>query len=608
MTDRTERDLTAALEAWATATDPGTDPVTPDDVRSRPRHGGEARPARHRRWVVAAVALVVLGLAAAMAAIVTGPDDGQVTTGPADEDGGPGTRTQVVIEAPDIDPSWWNVAYRVVLRDPDGRDDVLAGPLVPGTSLVVDRPLAPGRWTLLVQRFDCTTGASGAESCGAPGLDGTPTAAVERVQCALPLDVGATESRVLVGYGTTADGGLACGFPTDRGVELTVPPAWTLRDELPWSCGAASFDVNGMARSSDPQAALATLRCIEDAVATGTPVEVPVAEPQPGDGLTRSWWRVLPEPVDGHRIEAIRDQGLEGTAGWARVRCDGIDIEHGNIDTTTPDGGITGYDHGGARLTGCGAEEPLPLDVPLLDPPPPPPSTTTTTRPGSRPVDVVLDGTDLPFGAEPARWRWTLHLGDEDTSVATGTVLGADADADRPVAMIADDLAVPSGTDWVGVRIDGPGDRGGVGNLCLAGPPPPDQPDARVLVVRLAASDCTAEWVDAVPSLTVPPGWSLRTPPDAECVVPDGGTAEDAGHCLARAQADDRTAEWWTTDDEGRPLVWRVNGLRDVDLVHPGVDGADWTVEQCLGVALLDLVPGPEVDGCAPPEAMPLTP
>lgn len=605
--DRADRDLDAELEAWAAATDPTADPITSDEARD-PARAAVVAPPGGRRWLTAAAVLVLVAIAAAVAVALVRDDPGadEVATSGTDpvEDG---ARTQVVVDAPDIDPSWWTVAHRVVLRDPNGRDDVLARPLVPGTSLVVDQVLAPGRWHLLIQRFDCTDVAT---SCGAPSLDGTPAAAVEPTQCAVPLDVGTTGSRIVVGYGTGADGGLACGRPTDRGVDLTVPPAWTLRPELPWSCGAASHDINGMLSSSDPQAARATLGCFEDALDAGTPVEIPVAELQAGDGITRSWWRVLPEPVDGHRIEAIRDQGLEGTAGWARVRCDDIVVEHSNVDTTTPDGGIVGYDHVGARLTGCDAEEPLPLDVPLLDPPPPSTTTTTTTLPGGVVVDVVIDSTLVPRGPEPITWSWSLYLGDDETlgaegptaaAAATGAVLGDHGGP--PVALVADDLPVPADAEWVGVEVDGPEE---LAQFCIAGLPPADGPDGSVLVVRIAPRDCTPDWTDTLPALTVPPTWSLRTPPEVTCVVPDGGTAEDAGRCLGEAQGGDRTAEWWTTDGEGRPLVWRVEGIRDIDLVHPGVDGGAWTIEQCSGVALLDLVPGPEADGCTPPEEMPL--
>lgn len=603
--------LTRDLESWAMATDPAIDPITAVEVQATDQRVLPSAPPRRRWLAAAAVWLSLAGLAAATIAVVTssGTEDQQVATG---DDASGGARTQVVIEAPDLDPAGRDVAHRIVLRDPTGRD-VLARPLEPGTSLVVDQVLTSGRWHLLIQRFDCT---SEAEDCGATGLDGLPEASPSPAQCALPFDVDTTEERVVVGF-TSAPGTIeACGFPTDPQPVLTVAPAWSLRSELPWSCGAATRDINGQAGGADPQGALATLDCFTEAIEDGTPVEIPVAEPQSGDGLTRSWWRVLPEPVDGHRVEALRNHGPDGAPTWAVIRCDGVTVETSDVDSTTPEGGITGYQHVGARLTGCGEEVTLPLELPALDLATMATTTTPTTTPGSRSVDVVLD-LEPSAEVEPAVEWWVLTEraeGAEAEVVATDEV---DAGGPRQVALVAEGLVVSPGHHLQFTRarmkcnatcpelpLDA-SDLDGLLTTCSVDVPT----DGDVVVVTTTAGqECDADPVADVPVLTVPPEWSLRAAPAVRCRIPEGGTAEDAGECLLAAQSDGRTAEWWTTDEDGAPLIWRVNAARDVDLVHPGVGGETWTREPCLGAALLDLVPGPEADGCAPEEAMSLEP
>jgi hypothetical protein len=129
-----------------------------------------------------------------------------------------------------------------------------------------------------------------------------------------------------------------------------------------------------------------------------------------------------------------------------------------------------------------------------------------------------------------------------------------------------------------------------------------------VVVLRVRGDTCTHEIVAAVPALTVPPEWTLRAPTDVRCTIPEGGSAEDAGRCLLDAAHAGLAAEWWTTDEDGRVLVWRVVGPRQLDLVRPAAGGAPWTVVHCSGAALVDVVPGPEADGCGPEGPMALDP
>jgi len=250
----TDDDLTRDLVAWAAATDPAADPITVSDVADADGGVGPvAAPRTHRprrRLAAAAAVLVIVGLGAAVA--VTRDDDGSADVTTDDGSGATGPRTQIVVAAPDLDTSWWQTAHRVVLRGPcvdaveictDGGDATVARPLEPGTSLVADQVLDPGTYLLRVERYDCTDD----DGCGAPSLDGRPAADVEPVWCDVPLDVGTGASRILVDVGPGDGGPPTCAAaPTDDAPELTVAPDWSLRPELPWSCGAATNDVNGI--------------------------------------------------------------------------------------------------------------------------------------------------------------------------------------------------------------------------------------------------------------------------------------------------------------------------------------------------------------------------
>ncbi len=612
-------DLTRGLEGWAAATDPDEDPITVAeatavDAVAVPAPGG-------RRWLaVAAAVLVLLGVAAAVVAVRSG-DDPAVTT---DEGEGSGPRTQIVVDAPDLSTSWWIVPSRLVLWGPcPGAvedcavgDPALARPLAAGTSLVVDEPLAPGRWLLRLETRDCGS------MCGAPRPDGTSERDELGAQthCDLAVDVAAGSNRIVVENGGA--GGLAtegtCGLVAgDRPIELTVPPAWSTRPELPWSCGAATFFVDSRLSGDDPEGAAATLDCFRRAVADGTPVEIPVAEARSEDEVTRSWWRVLPEPEDGHPIEVIRDHGLDGVTGWARLLCDDIDAE------TSEAGGGTFTTYVGADLVGCTEEEAMDLDLPPLDPPPldvtvPPPG---TTPPEAGTIDVVLDADDLPMFIEGGTRRWSILVDGQEVAAGPLTETGSSNldDVGRPdLLQVGDDVPAPDGAA-VTVRVDDydcfvtthcrADGAGPVPGATAYSGCPADAPAERggsVLVVTLRAETCTAAWAEAPPALTVPPDWSLRP-------TGDGCGAVDLGdrwaQCLVDALQAGETAEYTRSYDGLRVTYAVVDGAVRVYRHTGGTDPASvtWTVQDCTGA---EPDPALEIEplGCGPEEDLDLAP
>lgn len=626
----TDDELTRGLRAWADATDPATDPIKPDDVTTASASRGVpsgARPTEpaafgSRRWLAAAAAvLVVLAVGAAVVLAVGSDDEPDVLTrsGPRT-----GTRTQVVVDGEDLDALWWQTAHRVVLHGPcpdeacGGAPAVVARALEAGTSLAVDQALAPGRWLVGVETYRC-----GGEDrdCGPPTADGTPSDPVEGLACGVPFDVGSEPSRVVLEVRAGPDDAPRCSearVDPDPLPDLTVPPAWSVRSALPWTCGAATHQINGMVPGPDPEGALDTLACFRDAIATGTPVEIPAMELGAADSAVRGRWRVLPEAVDGHLVEVLRNDG----GWWSRQRCDDVEVEPADV-LVDPGPSL----HVGAVPVGCGDEEQLPLDLPPLDGPAPPapapptsmgptstspptttPSSPTTAAAPSDPppagtVDVVLDGTDLPSATPPTTWTWSIHLGDEEAAVATGTVTGDSAEGypSPPIALLADDLVVPDGTEWVGLRID---DGAGTENLCLADAPP--EGGGRVAVVRIATRTCTPAWVDAVPALTVPPTWSRRSPA-AACT----DLAPDArwGQCFADlaiagegvAERSDQRAGVLTTyrvEDGALTVVRRV--------IAP--DAVTWTTQACAGLFPAADGRGLVPEACSDEEPLPLAP
>jgi hypothetical protein len=594
----TDDELTRGLRAWADATDPATDPITTDDVTTASASRG-VRSGVHptepsgfggRRWLAAAAAvLAVLAVGAALVLAVGSDDEPDVLTrsGPRT-----GARTQVVVAGEILDALWWQTAHRVVLRGPcpdeacDGAPLVVGRALEAGTSLAVDQPLAPGRWLVGVETYRC---GSEDEDCGPPTADGMPSDPVEGLTCGVPFDVGAEPSRVVLDVRAGPDDAPICSaarVDPESGPDLTVPPAWSVRPALPWSCGAATHRINGMVPGPDPEGALATLACFRQAIATGSPVEIPAMELGAADSAVRGRWRVLPEPVDGHHVEVLRNDG----GWWSRQMCDDVEVE--TTDVLVDPGPSL---HVGAVPVGCGDEEQLPLDLPPLDGPAPPAPAGT--------IDVVLDGSDLPSATPPTTWTWSIHLGDEEVAVATGTVTGDSAEGypSPPVALVADDLVVPDGTEWVGLRID---DGAGTEDLCLTGAPPED--GGRVAVVRIATRTCTPAWVDAVPALTVPPTWSLRSPVTA-CtdLAPDarwGQCLTDiflAGEGVAEhAEQDAGVLTTYRVEDGGLTVVRRV--------IAP--DAVTWTTQPCAGLVPAADGRGLVPEACDDEAPLPLTP
>jgi hypothetical protein len=633
-------DLTRALEAWAGTTDPGDDPITADEVAAADDPVAPAAPprGRSRRWLaVAAAVLVVAGLAAAVAVAVAVDRAGGPDEVVADGDGGTSAAgsTQIVVDAPDLDRSWWQVAHRVSLwgpcrgAPPDcGDDPVVARALEPGASLVLDQPLDPGRWRLRVERFDCT--ATEAQECGAPSADGTPTAAVEPTRCDVNVDVGPRASTNVVAV-ASAGGTLTCTIPTtDEVPELTVPPDWSLRPELPWACGAATHDINGQIPGSDPEGAEVALGCFRDAVADGTAVEIPVAELQAGDGLTRSWWRVLPEPVDGRRVEVLRDWGLDGVHGWARLRCDDVEVETQELEAGE---GLSGL-YVGARPVGCDDEEPLALDLPPLAESSTPPTTTGTTAAGpaetipappTGTVDVVLDVDRLPVFIEGSARRWSIAVDGVEDEAGPLTEIGGWGDRDageQDVQLVRRALPLDEAAGLTVTVEDfdcfapgrcrpdtmGPVPGAAADDSCRA--EAPTERTGPVLVVTLRDSTCIASWTRSVPPLTVPPTWSLRTADDGSCATV--ATDDRWAQCLADALATGTATTEYTqyADDGSGRVTYRVaqDGV-EVLRRRSGPDATTvWTVQTCTGLEVGGGGRLPKPTGCDDEAPLPLTP
>lgn len=584
MTDE-HRDVAAELEAWAAATDPAADPITAAEVRDAELPSVALPRGRSRLAKVAAVAAAIVVVGGGIVILGQGGDDADERTTTAGAEDEPRLQVVVVTEPSRVmgrpPPRVEAFALRPVC--PEGgrcryQQPVAAGPLEPGVMLAVDAAVAPGTYWFERILQECPD-----EGCGPPTPDGVLAGLDMQVGCRAEVTMGATDRRVVVRLDADAP---SCTVDEREPPALTVPAAWSVRPALPWSCGAAAWDVNGQVAGSDPQGALATLGCLREAIADGRPVETRIAELQAGDGLTRSWLRVLPGPDPDRPLEVIRDMGLEGVTRWAVQRCEDVDVE------TSEDGQYVA-----ARPSGCEEEEPLSLDLPSFDEPPPAPpatpspapstqaqddatelpSTTAGDPPAPGTIDVVLDGTDLPVGDGTKTWTWSVHLGDEEVSVATGTLAGAqEGGSGAPIALVADDLVVPDGTAWIGLQVD---DGTGGGNLCLGGDRIDDDPGARIVVFHQADRACTPEWTTGIPPLTVPPAWSLREPA-TQCL--DLPADARWNQCLVDADlAGTAVAEWTqpavtmtTTYRVVRGVVTRVDRF-------VGPEGTSWTESTC---------------------------
>lgn len=259
--------------------------------------------------------------------------------------------------------------------------------------------------------------------------------------------------------------------------------------------------------------------------------------------------------------------------------------------------------------------------------------TTTSPTADERTVpapttDVAIAAHHLPMGEEGTIHRWALIV-DGDT-VRSGR-LGSD-----DVVLAAEDLArtVDSTVEvwWEQYVCEGSCPATGLDGRPfddrVSATAPPCRaaiPDGPVVVVDLGAESlgaearCEARAVDALPPLTVPPGWSLRDPIGEECGAdPTAGLpdplypgAPSPGRAPRRCVVDTwetgGSVELSTVLGDGRPVVVRVDD-GEVTLVRPPRGGSDWTTETCTGLTHLDRPPWIEATGCGPEEPMPLDP
>lgn len=631
-------DLTRGLEAWADATDPAADPITATEVTdgaaTTPATGGP----RRRVLAVAAAVLLVLGIGAALVAVDDDDGPDEVVTDSTDPTatttGGDERRLQVVVDASALAAG--SEAYRSFSLAPScgppeaacrpvAEDVVAAGPVLVGTALVVDQLVEPGAWTVRFETDGCPD-----EGCGPVDQDGHPTLGGDHpVGCTADVAVAEAAVRAVVRVIQPPGGGLpTCTvMPGERVGELTVPSDWSVRPPLPWTCGTGAWDAGRLFGPLDRAAAEETLACFARAVADGTPTEIATSEIQPADGITHSWWRVVPE-VDGRPIEVIRDVGLRGVAGWARLRCADVDVAGAE-----------------ATLVDCTDEEPLSLALPPLDQPTPPttgptdpPATSgepVTTPPpfAGPPLAVVVDLQPPALPEEQVMEWWTLVLGGEtvvEELAGDPIALGGT----RQRALVAPGVAVPAGERlsivWSRFRCDG-----GCPSPALDGSPP-GSPSVEtvcrvdlpigdpVAVVTLDGGTCRADGVAELPELTVPPAWSIRERLPRPCGILGTDGVDEVGYatdfptaevrrCFVAAANAGEEAELRSpalTDEEavaGRS--WRAEeGVVTVVAHGDPVTGEGWTTRTCDGIVEIEGAPFMEPTGCGPVEVMPLTP
>jgi len=255
----------------------------------------------------------------------TDGDEPPTTTGPAGDDE---RRDLVVVfaDARDAEPT---IADRWVLVD-DGApvDD---GPLVPGaTSLEsVDLP-ASGDLSIRWDRQDCS------DPCPTSGADGVPvnSGTIDETACEEAVPPGAGPVVVRFQSVDGAPGGATCGVTVvDELPPLTVPPAWSLRERYPTTCGAESATPDGTERE-----------CLVDAADAGRQVELTTFDERDGPGLQATVWRVTPT---GITVTALPNGAGEP---WLQVTCAEILLAWQRSTSF--------------EVTGCGADEELSLDPP----------------------------------------------------------------------------------------------------------------------------------------------------------------------------------------------------------------------------------------------------
>ena len=618
-------DLTRALEGWAAATDPAADPITVDEVVAAAP--AAIRAPRTRRWLAPAAAVLALaGIAAAVAVAVTRPDDRtpHVVTSGGDEDAPSEPRTQVIVIA-DLDDGDASRTHRFTIepRCADRaacipQEPLVAGPLHPGTSLVAHRPLPPGTWMFRYESDDCGDVCGPLDETGAMAAGGDHPLA-----CFVDLP---TERRIVIRVSDPADDLGTCAIDTSEAVPgLTVPPAWSVRDPLPWSCGTGAWDAGRPTGPSDPAASRVAMDCFIDAFEAGTPAELPTSAGTvgPTDEPRESWWRIGTEGPDRRGIEVLSEQGGRGQP-WSRTWCRTIGEQV-------------------FVLVDCTEEEPLPLDLPPLDEADDPsPTTATTATPGPATtapppdttpagpgaVDLVVDAGELPMWIEGVERRWVL-------SAPGGAVLGeglveepgsppeSEGGGQADVSLVARGLPVPAGKALLLTLEEYDCFSGGCSppralphsgdevqdvppaNTCATEVPPIDQ--ARVIVLTLRGETCTADVADAVPTLTVPTAWTLRPPADEVCAgYPDEPEDFDLGDiqrsratCVLDAVAAGVPAvEMPGFGDDGDATL-RVEDGAVTLFSPPGLDRSrTWAIEACSGVAPADTPPFLELQGC----------
>lgn len=601
-------EISAALRRWAEATDPGADPLDPVALRSAPAGvpiGGAGR-GRRSRWLLAAAAVVVVavGAGAVWAVAQDDADPGRVTTatdpevtpprGPARAD------LQVVVEATGVATELALPSVTLV-GAADGPADATKA-LVEGTSLMWAEDVPVGStWDLQYASYPCPE-----PGCLPAGPDGVPAPRPQPVTCAARFTVSAPAVRVLVRItGAAPDQPTCTASPTDEAPVLTVPPAFTLREPLPWTCGTGARVRSGFPAAGEQGAAVEAWRCALDAAERGDAVELPATDVLANDEVRPTWWRVA---ADGG-VEVIRRLAAPD-GGWSRRRCERL----ARITPAPPAGQVD------VAAIGCGDGEVLPLDLPPLPTAPP------TTADG---VALVVVADDIPFGREGTIHRWVLDAGPVQLS---GAVEGSRGRAETTLVATGIDPTSLAGATLRWEQYDCSGTCPTVGpdgapvddaeplETCDA--PVPAAAD-RVVVLRLTGTACAAEVADAVPALTVPPAWTLREPAPATCgtdwqawIAEEGveggfGAMRVARTCLLDVFRSGGRAELASAEgDDGtvREVIWRVVDGEVVTVRPPLAPGEPWTQQTCT-----DLVEAPEpafieATGCGPHEEMSLAP
>jgi len=627
-----------ALRRWARATDPAADPLTGEEVRDAA--GTRSGPDRPRAWLAAAAVVAALALAggALWATTRSGDDPGRVTTATDPQPSPPVpagelVATQVVVVAPDLGLEG-TVLHQVGLEPDCGADpgdgcgehlpSATARPLPVGTSLAWAEPLPVGSsWLLSYARWECpplpdeaplgaSPGSRRGGACGRITPEGRPDGDGDGradqdpfllADCGITFTVGPRPGRVVLRITVDGEGEPTCALAPGDPPPLTVPPAFTLRDELPWSCGTGAWDVGWFAGPSDPDAAEAAMACLVEAAQQRTAAELPTAELQANDAVRRAWWRVA-RGAEGTTVDIVR--GPAGPEGpWSVQRCTGVERPFEQL-----------------QGTGCQREVPMSLDLPPLDAPSP--ALPTDPDPGGEPFDLVVEAGDLPSGEEGSAHRVAV--------VVDGQVVASGQVASFQSTLVARDVDGPlSKVELHWERYDCPGscppvDADGVpfpmpapDHTCTA--TVEDLAPGGTVVLTLDGDGCRATATAPPPPLTVPPAWSLREALPMACGVDLAATLSTPGHparpdtsegprtCLLQAHRAGQEVELVSTErgGAGRAVVWRV-GPDGVELTWPAPladePAIPWMTQSCTGLAEAPAGEWIRATGCGPQEVM----